>query len=375
MKENRPTTNALNSQLNKRARIATWFKRGLITIVSLVFLSIGIIAGSFYARSPFIRKLVNNYFTPHNIASVIAHRDIFAPYAVSRQFQGQQQHNLIIALLGCDADYYNDKPVPIPGSPGRSDALLIAHVDFDNNTLNIVSIPRDSAVHIPGHRGFDKINAAHEWGRNALTDATLQQDFGINPDYTVALHFESFQKIVDAVGGVDLYVDKDLNYDDNWGHLHVHLKKGYQHLNGYQAMGFVRIRHCDNDLVREQRQHEFLEALRAKVTSPKTFLALPDILNTVADDIETNMSQGQMLALVHWATQLPQQNIHFSILPCVEGRSYVYIKPAEATKMLADMLYNGDTTKVSLNVVPPPNKSLALNPYSRRRSRYRHHTL
>lgn len=368
---NRNSTNT--TKTNKRG-FWSKFRWTLLGIICLLVFVIGAVGGSFYARSPFIRKLVANYFTPHNIATVIRTRDVFAPYAISQQFSGPQQHSLILALLGCDSDYYNNKPLPIKGSPGRSDALLIAHVDFDNNTLNIVSIPRDSAVHIPGHRGYDKINAAHEWGRNPLTDQTLQEDFGITPDYTVALHFESFQKIVDSVGGVDLYVDKNLNYDDNWGNLHVHLKKGFQHLNGDQAMGFVRIRHSDNDLVREQRQHEFLEALRAKVMNPKAFLALPDILNTINDDIETNMSQGQMLALVHWATQLPQQNIHLAILPCVQGRSYVYIKPKEATKMLADMLYNGDTSKVTLNVVTP-EQALALRPLASRHRRYRHNTL
>src|SRR5205807_9350050 len=124
-----------------------------------------------------------------------------------------------------------------------------------------------------------KINAAHNFGGPELTNETIQQAFGVSADAWVVLNFEGFQQIVDAIGGIDVDVSKKLDYDDNWGNLHIHLKPGYQHLNGYQAMGFVRMRHSDSDEMRSKRQHEFMEAMRSKVKAPGTWMSLPEMFN------------------------------------------------------------------------------------------------
>lgn len=315
---------------------------------------LGAFAGNFFWRSPALRSMVFDYLTPSHLAQDIEHHDVFASYSPSLRFPQQYQHSMNLLVLGCDADYYPGKPIPIPTSEGRSDSIMLAHIDFDKDSVDIISIPRDTACNIPGHRGYDKINAAHEWGGNKLTDATIKQDFGIQPDFTVAAHFSSFQKIVNAVGGVDLYVDKPLNYDDNWANLHIHLKPGFQHLNGYQAMGFVRIRHSDNDIVREQRQQEFLEALKKKVESPADFNALPDVLNAITDNLRSNLDLGQMLALAHWAASVPKSNIHTYIVPSIQGPSFVYTDQDAARQMLAKVLYNGDASQIQFNLVPPP---------------------
>jgi LCP family protein required for cell wall assembly len=314
-------------------------------------LAVGTIAGNFYQRSSLVRALFQNFTDrPQNVFIAIKNLDPFAGFTPDQNFPANQQHTLNILVLGCDSDYYDNKPVAIKGTPGRSDAIMMAHLDFDKKTLQVLSIPRDTAVPIPGYRGFHKVNAAHSYGGNDLSTTTIRQDFGINADYTVSLDFDSFQKVVDAVHGVDLTVDKQLDYDDNWGNLHIHLKPGYQHLNGYHAMGFVRIRHTDDDLHRTERQHEFIEALRKKVMSPSNFWALPDVMNAITDDIKANMTQKQMLSLVHWATQLDKSNIHLSTLPSTEDPKFVYADPVKAPAMIADMFFNGDPKAVTLNV-------------------------
>lgn len=320
----------------------------LLGFCSVVAIS-GAVAGKFYYGSPAIRELADNWLKPSNLATTIKAGDPLAIYNPSQQFPGVHSMNLLI--MGCDADYYPGKPIPIPTSNGRSDATMLCHVNFDTNQIDIVSIPRDSASRIPGHRGISKINAAHEWGGNQLSDEVVANDYGITPDYTVAAHFSSFQKIVDAVGGVNLFVDKPLNYDDNWADLHIHLKPGFQHLNGYQAMGFVRIRHCDSDIIREERQQEFLEALRKQLESPTNFLALPAVLNAVTDNLQSNMTDEQMLSLLHWATTVPKANIHLNILPVTQGKSFVYTDVNRASKMIADVFFHGDVNQVHLNVV------------------------
>src|SRR5436189_278002 len=101
------------------------------------------------------------------------------------------------------------------------------------------------------------------------------------------------------LAGIDVNVSKKLDYDDNWGNLHIHLKPGYQHMDGYRAMGFVRMRHSDSDEMRSKRQHEFLEAMRAKIKTPGTFLRLPDVLNKMQDNLKYNLTSDQLFAIAN----------------------------------------------------------------------------
>lgn len=308
--------------------------------------------------------------SPSNFWNVVVSGDPLITYTIDRQFPPEQRHTMNVLVLGCDSDYYDDKPVPIKGTNGRSDAIMVAHLDFDKNTINLLSIPRDTAVQIPGHRGYQKVNAAHAFGGNDLSTKTIQQDFGITSDYTVSLDFDSFKQVVDAVHGVDLTVDKKLDYDDNWANLHIHLKPGYQHLNGYHAMGFVRIRHTDDDFHRQERQHQFVEALRKKVTDPQNFMLLPDVLKAITDDLKSNLNQDQMLALVNWSRKLPKENIQLATLPGYEGRSFVYADPVKDAPIIAKLFFNGDVNQVTLHV--GTRDQLALSNRKRRRRRRTH---
>ena len=157
---------------------------------------------------------------------------------------------------------------------------------------------------------------------------------------------------MNKLGGVDVNVRKPLNYDDNWGNLHVHLQPGMQHLNGYKAMGYVRIRHSDSDIARSERQHEFLEAIRSKV-GPGIIVKLPDIFKAITSDLHTNMTQDQMIALANFARKLKPEQIQLVTLPNYEGRSYVYIYQDKAAKVIADLFYEGDVTRVQLDL---PNR-------------------
>ncbi len=138
------------------------------------------------------------------------------------------------------------------GEVGRSDTLMVASINPSLKKVAFLSIPRDLRVHIPGH-GLDKINAAFAEGGHELTIATVRELLDEDTDYYVKVNFEGFVKVVDTLGGVDITVPdiegprtngvhRGINYDDNWGNLHIALKPGRQHLNGKQALGFVRYR-------------------------------------------------------------------------------------------------------------------------------------
>ena len=238
---------------------------------------------------------------------------------ITKVLPADKQHTINVLILGCDHDYDDRTQQPILTTPGRSDSILMAHIDFDHKTIKCLTIPRDTAVAIPGHRGLHKINAAHEFGDNELTMQTIKERFGLDTDYYVTLDFESFQKVVDAIGGVDVMVHKNLNYDDNWGNLHVHLKPGMQHLNGYKAMGYVRIRHSDSDIMRSERQHEFIEALRSKITDPRNFMHLPDVMNAVTKDLHSNLDMTAMLSIAKFVKEFPKRTSNSSRCPTTRG--------------------------------------------------------
>ncbi|HZT40809.1 MAG TPA: LCP family protein [Chthonomonadaceae bacterium] len=344
----RPVTNLRTARPPQGWTIAKWT---LLTFFCLTCAAGGTVVGAFW-RTTYGRAIFSQ-IGQHPLQFAFHPTDPLAPFTPDQQFPPEQQSSINVLLMGCDHDYEERRPVPIMNTPGRSDAILLAHVDFEHNLINVLSIPRDAAVRIPGH-GITKINSAHSIGGNDLSVETIRSVFGVQPDYYVSLNFEGFQKIVDALGGVDVTVPKPLNYDDNWGNLHVHLKPGFQHLNGYKAMGYVRIRHSDNDFMRAERQHEFLEALRSRVVDPSNFLKMPAALNALSDNLQSNLKTEQMLTLANFARKLPRQNIQLATLPCLEGPSYVYIKVPQSTDVIRKMFFYADPlTADGINVNVP----------------------
>jgi LCP family protein required for cell wall assembly len=258
---------------------------------------------------------------------------------------------------------------------GRSDSIMIARVDFAERTIKALTIPRDTAVRIPGRRGIHKINAAHAFGGPVLTAETIETVFGIRTDRYVTINFDGFCKVVDAIGGVDLTVEKRLKYDDNWGNLHINLYPGFQHLDGYKAMGYVRMRHSDSDEMRSKRQHNFLEAVRTKLSHPRTWPKVPGAIDQLADSLKRSpdLSVHQLLALANFARGLEPTSIEVRTLPSIEGRSYVTVKRAEAQELIRRLFFADQLTEFSIDT-PDDGVVARLNGDYRRRSRARTRT-
>jgi LCP family protein required for cell wall assembly len=133
------------------------------------------------------------------------------------------------------------------GDVGRSDTLLLLSLNPRTHRLALLGLPRDLGVEVPGH-GATKINHAYAYGGPALTRRTVEEFLHLKVDYHAVAFFEGFVAAVDALGGVTVDVPdveghgRGMNYDDHAGNLHIHLKPGTQHLNGRQALGFVRYR-------------------------------------------------------------------------------------------------------------------------------------
>ncbi len=239
------------------------------------------------------------------------------------------QDSVNLLILGCDEDRYyhgtyaNGKN--IYNNYARTDMMLVAKLDFANHQITGLSIPRDTLCTLPG-RGRHKINAFHEqakvyhWGdpKEITRQAVEHLLPGVHIDRVVELDFEALQKLVDSVGGVDVLVPRTMNYDDNAGELHIHLKQGFQHLNGYDAMGFVRFRHdTESDFGRQQRQKDLLLAFKQSVF--RNIMRLPEIATSGRAALNNALDDDEILSLAAFSRRVPPERIRMGMVPVVDG--------------------------------------------------------
>ena len=242
---------------------------------------------------------------------------------------GQLKLNLLI--LGYQADEMT------------TDTIIIAHLDVGRRAATLVSIPRDTWVAVPG-AGFGKINSAYAYGGAHATGRVASKLLGGVPiDAIVALQPEGAAAIVDALGGLDVNVDETMDYDDNSGGLHIHLKKGEQHLSGSQVAGYIRFREdAASDFGRVRRQQQVLRLMLDQLSRPQNSAKLPHILQLARKEINTTMSNRQMISLLTIYRNVPDENIRSFTLPSRVGwvgdASVVFADP-RWSKLIGSVLF------------------------------------
>jgi LCP family protein required for cell wall assembly len=188
------------------------------------------------------------------------------------------------------------------GGDSRSDTIMLIRADPKENVISMLSFPRDLVVNIPGCRGASpftgRINEAYTYCGPKGTLQTVKELTHIPINYIVTVNFRGFMKIVNKVGGVYLDVDhRYLNNNASGGPTYapIDLHSGYQHLNGKDALSFVRFRHTDSDLYRVVRQQEFVKALKQQVSGFWSITKIPGIVNTITDNVEVGVGGGKSL--------------------------------------------------------------------------------
>lgn len=187
----------------------------------------------------------------------------------------------------------------------RSDAMVLATVNRTSKTVKLLSIPRDSYVNIPGH-GYDKITHAHAFGGADLTLSTVEDLLDIPVDFMIQSNFKAFKEIVNELNGVsinvkDEYVVKQVLKDTKGK---VQLQTGTHTLDGDQALAYVRTRKADSDLMRGQRQMEVLKAIFDKSKSLTSIPSYDNIIDTLGDNVATNLSMKELVGLFPLLTSL-----------------------------------------------------------------------
>lgn len=210
---------------------------------------------------------------------------------------------------------------PGEGSYGRSDTIMLVHIDPEKGFLSLLSVPRDLRVNIPG-RGINKINAAYSRGGPALTIRTIQSVFGIDLDHYIEVDFNAFKAITDTLGGV--YVDIDRSYNDG----QIVFDPGYQLLDGTNALRYCRHRHDSSvDFGRMERQQRFLSAIREQALGWNLPLRLPGLIKALFGNVDTDLGANDILKLAYWGIRLEGSRMKLARLEAtptnIDGISYV----------------------------------------------------
>ncbi len=224
---------------------------------------------------------------------------------------------------------------------GNTDTIVLAHVDPSQRRIAALWIPRDTLVSIPGHRA-GKINAANPLGGPELAVATVEDFLGVKVDYYLLADFAAAAAAIDHLGGVDLEVPRDMHYDDPYQDLHIHLRRGRQHLDGEQALAFARFRNSAlGDIDRTRYQQLLVEALLRRALSPEGLARLPAAVRALLEGARTNAGLREVASLLAAARggewTLVAETLPGSFLT-IKGVSYWSVDRERARAAWSDLL-------------------------------------
>ena len=250
----------------------------------------------------------------------------------------QQRQNILI--VGVDSN--GDNADKFKGT--RSDTMILVNLDPASHSINAISIPRDSKVYLAGDHGVQKINAAHAIGGIDMTIKTIEETLGVKIDRYIMVHDDAVKELVKALGGIDIYIEKDMRYHDYAGNLHIDLKKGDKHLDADEAVGYLRFRHdAMGDIGRTQRQQWFLKGVLEKLKQPQTIARIPEIITVANKYVKTNMSMYEMSQYAALAKHFDIDKIEIALLPGAPNKrgytSYWILDPEKTQEVVDRLIY------------------------------------
>ena len=227
----------------------------------------------------------------------------------------------------------------------RSDTIVLLNVDTKDKVVNAISIPRDSKVYISDNHGIQKINAAFALGGIDLTKKTIEETLGVTINNYIIVNSSGVRNLVDALGGVPIYIDKPLKYRDYSGKLFIDLKKGAHVLNGEDAEGYLRYRKdLLGDIGRTYRQQNFLKALLERLKSPDAIKTIPVALRIANDNIKTDLNLYQLSQYAALAREVDSEHITVTTLPGAPNKkghiSYWILDPEKTQKVIDTLVYH-----------------------------------
>ncbi len=221
------------------------------------------------------------------------------------------------AVLSKREGVYTFLVVGLDQSKSLSDVIIFVTFDTAANTLNCLSIPRDT-YSVANNRAstLKHINLSYSNGGMEQLKTELFYLTGYQVDRHVIVDMNAFVKIINYIGGVSFDVPQDMDYDDENQGLSIHLKKGYQTLSGVDALKLMRFRgYASADIGRISVRHDFLKTLASQLLSSQGISRAVEIAGTVYDNVKTDMSLDDLIWFAKEAIQLSGGTISFHTLP------------------------------------------------------------
>lgn len=313
-------------------------------LIGMIIVFIGVVALIFILGGS--EEYVAKQFGENSIVTKIFHKlsqkngnkehaDFTLPFGLRRQN---------ILFLGVDA---SENPNDL-WTGTRTDTIILVNIDPRTKSVNALSIPRDSKVYLPKNNGVNKINAAHAIGGVEMTKKTVEDTLGVHIDKYIMVHDAAVKAIVDAMGGVDIYVEKPMRYHDYTAGLHINFTKGNQHLDGQKAVEYLRFRHdALGDIGRTQRQQWLLRSILTQLKQPSTITKIPDIISVAKKYVKTDMSFYEMTQYAGLAKHIDMDKIEIAMLPGAPNQkgyiSYWILDPGKTQEVVNRVIYRDKT--------------------------------
>lgn len=321
-------------------------ERVVVTLLSLLFLTVAVVATVKYVvRAP--EPVTDGEDQQTQQDGTAEDSDAIQTISNGRERKSKYCYNIL--LYGVDND------------AGGSDTNMLMRFDAVNKTVDVVSLPRDTLMS-NGH----KLNSSYNNGGTEKLRSNIEDMLGVPMDFYVSVDLKGFITLIDQIDGVDFDVPEDMDYDDPYQDLHIHFKKGLQHLNGQQAMEVVRFRHNNDntgyggqqDLGRIGTQQAFLKTVAQKLMKLEN---VPAMAETFLKYVKTDLTLGNLIWLANQALSMGGMDaISFATLPgdgagWYKGMSVYALDPEQVLEMTNSMLnpYATDITADDQNILVP----------------------
>jgi LCP family protein required for cell wall assembly len=235
-----------------------------------------------------------------------------------------------------------DKRPNETGTAFRTDSMILVSLDPVTHSVGILSVPRDLYVEIPrdtvvrAYYGLQRVNTGYYLGETVqpgygpkLAMQTVQYNLGVRVNDYIVYDFEAVTAIVDAVGGIDITVPRDIVdpiYPDMYGGYDpLYIKAGLQHMDGAMALKYARTRHDSSDIDRAERQQQIIYAMRDKVLNlnmlPALVVGAPGLWSQLSRHVKSGLTLDQIIRLVLYAKDIPKESIRHGVI------DYQYVQP------------------------------------------------
>lgn len=319
----------MDEQENERRAVPPMRKLRVGRLIAFLILFFGALAGCF-----FLGQWLYELCSPPKVPIIAADEEIRLDETLNKRIN--------VLIMGID-----DGDNEFKDAPKRTDVMFLASFDPSNNDVVILSLPRDTRVKIPGYQGLDKINHAYAYGGVKLAKQTVANLLKVPIHYYILLNWQGFIDIINIIGGIDYYVEQNMDYEDPYADLSIHIEQGFQHLDGKKAGEYVRFRHDElGDIGRVQRQQRFLKALASELFSVNNVVKVPSLINSVEKHIDTDMDFLTMVKTANSFKVFGGDKVKTEMLygdfATIDGVSYWVTTP--------------DKTEQTLNVLKIPHK-------------------